>query len=63
MFYNQSFMLHPAKEALRWKDVGKGTDVPQLPPGATCDLTFKEVGLQPEFEAYDLAVTPPGVGS
>lgn len=30
-------------------------------PGAASDLTFEEVSLQPEFEAYELAVTPPGV--
>lgn len=32
-------------------------------PGAESDLTFKVVGLQPEFEAYELAVTPPRVPS
>lgn len=63
MFYNQNFRLHPANQALRWMNAGKGPNLPQLPPRATRDLTFKEVGLQPEFEAYDLAVTPPGVGS
>lgn len=53
----------PARKALRWMNVGNITDIPQLPPRATSDLTFKEVGLQPEFEAYELAVTPPGVAS
>lgn len=32
-------------------------------PKACVGLTFKEVGLQPEFEAYELTVTPPGVAS
>lgn len=44
-------------------DVGNITDIPQLSPRATTALTFKEVGLQPEFEAYELAVTFPMVAS
>lgn len=44
-------------------NVGNVTDILQLPPRANSDLTFKEVGLQPEFEAYQLAVTFPRVAS
>lgn len=35
----------------------------QMLPRFESDLTFKLVGLQPEFEAYELAVTPPRVSS
>lgn len=44
-------------------NVGNVTDLFQPLPRATTGLTFKEVRLQPEFEAYELAVTPPGVAS
>lgn len=44
-------------------NAGNIADIPQLRPRATSGLTFEEVGLQPEFEAYELAVTPPGVAS
>lgn len=44
-------------------DFGNITDIPQLSSRANSDLTFKEVGLQPEFEAYELAVTFPRVAS
>lgn len=52
-----------AGKAVSWMNVGNITDIPQLLPRATSGLTFKEVGLQPEFQAYELAVTPPGVAS
>ncbi len=41
----------------------KTLDILQLRPKVTSGLTFKEVGLQPKFEAYELAVTSPGVAS
>ncbi len=48
---------------MRLMNVGNITDMPKPLPRATSGLTFKEVALQPEFEAYELAVTPPGVAS
>lgn len=38
-------------------------DIPQPLLSAISSLTFKKVGLQPEFEPYELAVTPPGVAT
>lgn len=44
-------------------NLGNVLEVSQSLPRADSGLTFKEVGLQPEFEAYKLAVTPPGVAA
>lgn len=63
IMYYHNLIQCPAVKALRWINVGNVTDIPQLLPGAASGLTFKEVGLQPELEAYKLAVTPPGVSS
>lgn len=53
----------PSSKDIEMDECWKMLDIPQLLPWATTGLTFEEVGLQPEFEAYKLAVTPPGVAS
>lgn len=63
MQYYHNLIPCPAGKALRLMTFGNITSIPKPMPRATSGLTFKEVALQPEFEAYELAVTPPGVAS
>lgn len=60
---DESAMFQKHLKNLVFKCFWNIADIPQPLLSAISSLTFKKVGLQPEFEPYELAVTPPGVAT